>query len=140
MIGRRVTLTLASLLLLTACGKAGAPHIAGSSFPHNYPDPALAPSPPAHPLPEDQPGVVNAAGSAKFTRQGSYIDPSVQSTELLRNGLLPGASLPNAHTTSSDQPKTPFTSGLQGGSQSPLPPLEGTVPQTDPDAEIPEQP
>ncbi len=124
------------LLLLTACGKAGAPQAPGSSFPRPYPNPSLAPTAPVRDLPEDQPAMQGAESKAKFTTGGSYIDPAVRDTELQRGAVSVGSTLPYAQTHSSDSPSTPFSSGLSGQVQSPLGPVYGTTPATsDPEPE-----
>jgi hypothetical protein len=124
---------LALLAVLTACGKAGAPQMPGSAFPHQYPDPKLAPTAPVRPVPEDQPGLETGEKKAKFTSQGSYIDPAVRDTELSRGAVMPGSTLPYAQTRSSDGSNTPFNQGLGTPNASPLPAVPGTVPTAEPD-------
>jgi hypothetical protein len=124
-----------TLLSLTACGKAGAPVAPGSNFPRPYPNPGLVPTTPVRAAPEDQAGLSAEDGKAKFTSQGSYIDPAVRSTELSRSAVGAGSTLPYAQTHSSDGTSTPFTQGLNGQTQSPLPPVPGTTPNSEPDPE-----
>jgi len=132
-------ISLALLLALTACGKAGSPQAPGSAFPLPYPNPALAPTAPVKATPEDQAAMLSGDGRAKFTDQGSYIDPAVRSTELMRSAVAPGAGMPYAQIHSSDQPSTPFNSGLSNQGQSPLGPVPGTTPSSaDPDETPPQ--
>jgi len=129
-VSRRLILLL-PLLALTACGKAGSPMVPGSGFPHAYPDPKLAPTAPVHAAaPEDQPGVQGDAGKAKFTDQGSYIDPAVRSTELQRNAVTPGATLPYSQTQPSGG-SSPFNQGLNNYNLSPLGPPPSATPTED---------
>ena len=128
----RLLFVLAALSLLAGCGKPGAPHLTGSAFPHPYPNPDLAPTAPAKPVPEDQ----AALEKAKFTAKGSYIDPSVHATEMQRSTVSPGSTLPYTQQTGgSDGGNTPFSQTLGTPNQSPLPPV-----QEPPPAETPEQP
>lgn len=117
---------LALVGTLCGCGKAGAPLAPGSNFPRPYPDPKLAPTAPAYAPPEDQAGL-QAGSKAKFTQQGSYIDPAVRATELSRSAVAPGSTLPYAQTRSSDGTSSPFTQGLGGQGQGPLPQIPGTT-------------
>jgi hypothetical protein len=121
-------LVLGLVLTLSACGKAGSPTVPGSSFPHPYPDPKLSPtqtSPP--PAPEDQPGMQTDT-RAKFTAKGSYIDPSVKDTELRRNMVAPGSTLPFTQTTDPNN-NTPFNQSLGVSGASPLGSTTGTTQQ-----------
>jgi hypothetical protein len=114
--------TVAALVLtltLAACGKAGAPVVPGSPFPAMYPDPKLAPTAPVKPVPEDQ-RALQGDGKAKFTDQGSYIDPSVRATELSRGAVQPGSTLPYAQSRSSDG-TSPLNQNLGVPVSSPLP-------------------
>jgi len=124
-VNRRL-LALIPLLILTACGKAGAPIAPGSSFPHPYPDPKLAPTATAQPAPpEDQPGMQGDSNKTKFTAKGSYIDPNVKATELQRNAVVPGATLPYSQTLTPGS-STPFNQSLSNYGQSPLGQSPGT--------------
>jgi len=121
-------LALGGLLVLAACGKAGSPVVPGSGFPHPYPDPKLAPDATAKaPAPEDQAGLQGDA-KAKFSDKGSYIDPSVRSTELQRSAIAPGATLPYSQTQNAGS-STPFNQGLSNYGASPLGPV--TAPSED---------
>ena len=124
-------IALGALLVLTACGKAGSPVVPGSSFPHPYPDPKLAPTDSVKATaPEDQPGLQGDSGKAKFSNKGSYIDPAVRSTELQRSSVAPGATLPYSQTSTPDS-NTPFNQGLSIYGQSPLGNGPGTTPPED---------
>ena len=120
--------SMALVLTLAACGKAGSPTVPGSSFPHPYPNPKLSPTQTVPP-PEDQPEA-DAGGKAKFTDKGSYIDPAVRSTELQRSSVAPGATLPYSQTSTPDS-NTPFNQGLSNYGQSPLGNGPGTTPPED---------
>jgi hypothetical protein len=119
----RRLIALSLLLTLAACGKAGAPVVPNSSFPHMYPNPKLQPTQTA--APEDQPGMAAQDGKAKFTAQGTYIDPSVKDTELRRSTVAPGATLPYTQTTVPGN-NTPFNQTLGVPGSSPLGPAPGT--------------
>lgn len=123
-------IALGALLMLTACGKAGSPVVPGSGFPHPYPNPKLAPTDAVKAAPEDQPGVQVDANKAKFSDKGSYIDPAVRSTELQRNLVAPGATLPYTQTQTPGS-NTPFNQSLSNYGQSPLGPGPGTTPADD---------
>ncbi len=125
------------LLTLTACGKAGAPVAPGSNFPRPYPNPNLSPTAAVRAVPEDQAGLSTDNGKAKFTDQGSYIDPAVRSMELSRSaaGAGAGANLLYSTTHNSDGTSTPFNQGLGSQTLSPLPPVPDTTPNTAPDPE-----
>lgn len=123
-------IALAALLALAACGKAGSPVVPGSSFPHPYPDPKLAPTAAAKAAPEDQPGVQGDANKAKFSAKGSYIDPAVRSTELQRSAIAPGSTLPYSQTQTPGS-NTPFNQSLSNYGQSPLGQTPGTTPTDD---------
>lgn len=115
-------IALGALLILTACGKAGSPVVPGSGFPHPYPDPKLSPDATVKaPAPEDQPGLQGDPTKAKFSDKGSYIDPSVRSTELQRSAITPGATLPYSQTQNNGG-STPFNQSLSNFGQSPLGP------------------
>ena len=123
-------LILGLVLTLAACGKAGSPTVPGSSFPHPYPDPKLSPTQTAAPpAPEDQPGM-QADTRAKFTAKGSYIDPAVKDTELSRNQVAPGSTLPYTQTIDPES-NTPFNQQLGVSGASPLGSTTGTTPQDD---------
>lgn len=130
-------LGLMLLTLLTACGKAGAPQVPGSSFPRNYPDPSLAPTAPVRAAPEDQAGLKGDDSKPKFTEKGSYIDPSVRATELSRGAVLPGSTLPYAQSRSSDGGNTPFTQSIGTSATSPLPADPAPPPSDEPPKEPP---
>lgn len=116
------------VLTLAACGKAGSPTVPGSAFPHPYPDPKLSPTQTAAPTaPEDQPGM-QGDDKAKFTAKGSYIDPSVKDTELRRNTVAPGSTLPFTQTTDPST-NTPFNQTLGVSGASPLGSTTGTTQQ-----------
>lgn len=118
------------VLTLAACGKAGAPVVPGSSFPHNYPSPKLSPTQTTAPTaPEDQPGM-QGDNKAKFTAKGSYIDPSVKDTELLRAAVAPGSTLPYTQTIDPNT-NTPFNQTLGSPGASPLGSTTGTTQQDD---------
>lgn len=122
---------LAALLLLAACGKAGSPTVPGSSFPHPYPNPKLAPTEAVKAAaPEDQAGLQGDADKAKFSNKGSYIDPAVRSTELQRSAVAPGATLPYSQTQTPGS-NTPFNQSLSNYGQSPLGQTPGTTPTDD---------
>lgn len=123
-------LALGLLLALAACGKAGSPTVPGSSFPHPYPNPKLAPTQTAAPAaPEDQPGMQADGKKAQFTDTGSYIDPSVRNTELQRGTTVsPGSTLPFTSTTTPGT-NTPFNQTLGVPGASPLGSTTGTTPQ-----------
>jgi hypothetical protein len=118
--------SMALVLTLAACGKAGSPTVPGSSFPHPYPNPKLSPTQTVPP-PEDQPEA-DAGGKAKFTDKGSYIDPAVRDTELRRAGVAPGSTLPFTQTNTPGS-NTPFNSQLGVPGASPLGSATGTSPQ-----------
>jgi hypothetical protein len=118
------------VLTLAACGKPGSPTVPGSSFPHPYPDPKFSPTQTAAPTaPEDQPGMQDG-NKAKFTAKGSYIDPSVKDTELRRNQVTPGATLPYTQTIDPNT-NTPFNQQLGVPGVSPLGSTTGTTQQDD---------
>ena len=114
---------LSLLLTLAACGKAGSPVVPGSAFPHMYPNAKLMPTQTA---PEDQPGMTAQDGKAKFTANGTYIDPAVKDTELRRSAVAPGSTLPYTQTTMPGT-NTPFNQTLGMPGSSPLGPAPGTT-------------
>jgi len=122
---------LSSLLILTACGKAGSPVVPGSGFPHPYPDPKLSPTASVQaPAPEDQPGLQGDPSKAKFSNKGSYIDPAVRDTELQRSAIAPGATLPYSQTSTAGS-NSPLTQTLGTPASSPLGAYPGTAPTDD---------
>jgi hypothetical protein len=121
-------LILGLVLALGACGKAGSPVVPGSNFPRPYPNTNLKPTQFAAPAPpEDQAGM-KGDGKAQFTDKGTYIDPSVRDTELRRNQISPGTTLPYTQTTDPAY-NTPFNQTLGRPAGTPLDPNVGTTPQ-----------
>lgn len=124
-----VALAALVLLSLSGCGKAGRPvQPQDSVYPRTYPDPSstsptTAQQKDGRALPPewDQQDL-----NARFTKDGSYIDPSVQVTpsQIPLNSNLPNTT---THSTSSD----PFSQGIVNSGQSPLIPQQTTAPDDD---------
>lgn len=120
---RPSALALAALVLLSlsACGKAGRPlQPPGSVYPRIYPNPKATPATAeqkegrALPPEWDQQDL-----KARFTPEGSYIDPSTQ--------VAPSQTSPSLPNTTRSVGSDPFAQGLGGGGQAPT----ATAPTTD---------
>lgn len=112
-----VALALATLLplALDGCGKAGRPlQPPDSVYPRTYPNPNEG-------VPQKKDGALPPEWdqqdmNARFTKEGSYIDPSAAVPQT--NSIPLNSNLPNTTRASSTDP---FSQGLSNSGQSSLP-------------------
>jgi hypothetical protein len=119
-----IALTLAAVLGLAGCGKAGRPLAPpGSTFPEVYPNKNLAPAAekPAEAEVQKQgeklPEPASPSNKGSFAPNGAFIDPSALQPQGPA-GILPQPLQANQPTN------IPFDSGMGAPSTAPLPPVQ----------------